>query len=62
MNNLNSKYGIYDFIFDTLDDFKGTPHSAVKAGSTAFIIETSTWYMLNNTGNWVEVTLSSSEE
>ena len=43
------KYGVYDLIYDTMDDFnKKTPHSGVQAGSTAFIIDTSKKYMLNN--------------
>ena len=50
------KYGVYDLIYDTMDDFnKKTPHSGVQAGSTAFIIDTSKKYMLNNKGKWVEI-------
>ena len=62
------KYGVYDLIYDTMDDFnKKTPHSGVQAGSTAFIIaslhETHyeyAKYMLNNKGKWIEISVGNS--
>lgn len=55
------KYGVYDLVYDTMDDFnKKTPHSGVQAGSTAFIIDTSKKYMLNNKGNWIEISTGNS--
>lgn len=55
------KYGVYDLVYDTMDDFnKKTPHSGVQAGSTAFIIDTSKKYMLNNKGKWIEISVGSS--
>lgn len=55
------KYGVYDLVYDTMDDFnKKTPHSGIQAGSTAFIIDTSKKYMLNNKGKWIEISVGSS--
>lgn len=55
------KYGVYDLVYDTMDDFnKKTPHSGVQAGSTAFIIDTSKKYMLNNKGKWIEISTGNS--
>lgn len=55
------KYGVYDLVYDTMDDFnKKTPHSGVQAGSTAFIIDISKKYMLNNKGKWIEISIGNS--
>ena len=50
------KYGVYDFICDTADDFLGTPKSGVLPGSTVFIVDESIKYMLNTNNEWVEIT------
>lgn len=45
-----TKHGIYDFVVDTdkdLEDFKVLKNK-ILPGSTIFVIETSTKYMLNN--------------
>lgn len=54
------KYGVYDFVYDTVDEFRGTIHSGIMPGSTAFIIETSTKYMLNSKNQWVEILIGTS--
>ena len=52
-------YGIKHFILDTQDDLTNIP-TTCKPGSTAFITETSKYYMLNNQNKWIEVNLSAS--
>lgn len=57
-----TKYGIYDFIIDTnkdLEDFKVLKNK-ILPGSTIFVIETSTKYMLNNQYQWKAIKSSSS--
>ena len=58
------KYGVYDLIYDTMDDFNKNVKSVfindVQAGSTAFIIDTSKKYMLNNKGKWIEISVGNS--
>lgn len=53
------QYNVVKLILDSADDVINLPLD-VKPGSTAFVIETSTWYMLNNQGQWKEVDLGSS--
>ena len=53
------QYNVVKLILDTADDIINLPRD-VKPGSTAFVIETSTWYMMNNQGEWKEVDLGSS--
>lgn len=48
------KYGVQEFIIDTLADLDSLPLD-VPMGSTAFCIETSTVYMLNGKKEWREI-------
>ena len=49
-------YGIQHYTLDEFADFtKLTEKPFVKPGSTAFIIETSKYYMLNGKNQWVEI-------
>ena len=46
-------YGVKTFVFDTYNDM--LQETNIKTGDTAFIIETSAYYMLNHKKNWVEI-------
>ena len=46
-----SAYGIKEYVCDTLADFYRLPTNK-KAGSTAFVIETGTIYILTSDGEW----------
>lgn len=48
------KYGVQEFIIDTLADLDSLPLD-VPMGSTAFCIENSTVYMLNGKKEWREI-------
>lgn len=50
-------YGITEFTVDTEADVKTLPINCTP-GSTAFVIETSKYYKLNNSRQWKEVKLS----
>ena len=53
------QYGVYDFVLDSTADLVSLPGlDHIKAGSTAFVIETSQYYMINHAGAWVKVTLA----
>ena len=47
-------YGIQDFVIDKLNDLSSLPID-VPMGSTAFCIENSSIYMINSSGEWVEI-------
>ena len=47
-------YGIQKYIVDTESDMETLPNHA-KAGSTAFVIETSKTYILNHSKVWKEI-------
>lgn len=52
------KYGVYDFIFDNdkeFSTFKLRPNTKIAPGTTAFIVDTSVKYMLNNSYEWVKI-------
>jgi len=49
-------YGIKHFILDTNNDLQKLSTSYIP-GSTAFIVENSKYYMLNNSHVWCEVSL-----
>ena len=51
-------YGIQKYIVDTEEDMEDLPNHA-RAGSTAFVIETSTTYILNHNKEWKEIKNSS---
>lgn len=46
-------YGIKSFVFDSFDDMMKEDNA--HKGDTAFIIETSQYYMLNHNNVWVEI-------
>lgn len=51
-------YGIKHFILDTNADFAQLrKHTNIAVGSTAFVIDTSKYYMLNSKNQWKEVRL-----
>lgn len=56
-NNHKVAYGIQHFILDTPDDLLKLNDKIRFPGSTAFIISTSQYYMLNSEKEWVEVNL-----
>lgn len=52
-------YNLQSFVVDTQADLDNLPID-IHAGSTAFVIEKSQYYMLNNQKTWVLVNLGSS--
>lgn len=52
-------YGIKDYVVDSVSDLDSLPTdlNKIKAGSQAFVIQTSERYMLNSKGVWVKVNL-----
>lgn len=50
----HTTYGLQEFVCDTIEDLDNLPIDA-KIGSTAFIISTSSLYMINSQGEWVEI-------
>lgn len=51
-------YGVKSMVFDTLDDLRHYDPVNLATGSTAFIIDSSTHYMLNSKKVWIKVNLS----
>ena len=49
-----SWYGLKDYLIDKKSDLQSLPID-VPMGSTAFCIEDSTVYMINSSGEWVEI-------
>lgn len=47
-------YGVNSYVCDNEDDVKDLP-IYVNAGSTAFVIETSSLYMLNSKREWKKI-------
>lgn len=47
-------YGLQEFVIDTVNDLNLLPIN-VPMGSTAFCIEDSSVYMINSSGEWVEI-------
>ena len=47
-------YGLQEFVIDTVNDLNYLPIDA-PMGSTAFCIEDSSVYMINSSGEWVEI-------
>lgn len=47
-NSNRIAYGVKRYTLDTIDDLKKLNISTAFPGSTAFIVETSTRYILNN--------------
>ena len=50
----HTAYGLQEFIIDTVNDLNYLPVD-VLMGSTAFCIENSSVYMINSSGEWVEI-------
>lgn len=53
-------YGIKHYYADTYADILSIPLEDTAIGSTVFVIDTSTYYMLNSEKRWVSVNLGSS--
>lgn len=52
-SNGRRAYGIKSFVFDSVEDMMKEDNA--HKGDTAFIIETSQYYMLNHSKVWVEI-------
>ena len=50
----HTAYGLKDFVMDKKSDLQNLPID-VPMGSTAFCIEDSSAYMINSSGEWVEI-------
>lgn len=57
-NSNRVAYGVKRFTLDTIEDLKRLNISSAYPGSTAFIVGTSTRYMLNNKRQWIKVASS----
>lgn len=58
--NRNRKaYGIKHYNLDTEDDLKNINVNREVMGTTAFVIDTSTRYMLNGSKEWKKITAAS---
>ena len=57
-NSNRVAYGVKRYTLDTIEDLKRLNISSAYPGSTAFIIQTSTRYMLNNKRQWIKVASS----
>lgn len=53
-NSGHVAYGTKDFVCDTIDDIQDLPID-ISAGSTAFVIEGSKAFVLNNEHEWKEI-------
>lgn len=53
-NSGQTAYGLKSFVIDTKEDLDYLPIN-VSIGSTAFCIEDSSVYMINSSGEWVEI-------
>jgi len=51
----NLQAGVVEFTADTVADVDDLPTEEISAGSTCFVIENSSVYMLNNIGEWHEI-------
>lgn len=52
-------YGVKHYRADSYSDLANIDVSSAKMGSTVFVIDTSTYYMLNGNKQWVLVNLAS---
>ena len=57
-NSNRIAYGVKRYTLDTIEDLKQLNISSAYPGSTAFIIENSTRYILNNKRQWIKVASS----
>ena len=53
-NSGHTAYGLKSFVIDTKEDLDYLPID-VPMGSTAFCVEDSSVYMINSSGEWVEI-------
>lgn len=53
-NSGQTAYGLKDYVIDKKADLQALPVN-VPMGSTAFCIEDSSVYMINSSGEWVEI-------
>lgn len=53
-NSGHTTYGLKDYILDKKTDLQDLPVD-VPMGSTAFCIEDGSVYMINSSGEWVEI-------
>lgn len=53
------KYGVQDLVFDKEADLASFYRPTIQPGSTAFVLESSARYMLNNSRQWVKIASSS---
>ena len=56
-NSGKTAYGVKKIVIDTVEDLTHLNTANVSPGSVAFIIDTSTSYMLNNKKVWIKVDL-----
>lgn len=54
-NSGHIAYGIKHFALDTIDDLKQLDKNRLTPGSTIFIINSSKYYMLNGSKQWIEI-------
>lgn len=59
-NSNKIAYGIKHFVVDTEAELEEIPLISVFSGSTAFVVEKSARYMLNNKREWIKVSTASS--
>lgn len=53
-NSGRTAYGLKDYVIDKKTDLQSLPVD-VPMGSTAFCIEDGSVYMINSSGEWVEI-------
>lgn len=53
-NSGHPEYGLKDYVIDKKSDLQNLPKNALM-GSTAFCIEDGSVYMINSSGEWVEI-------
>lgn len=54
-NGNKKAYGIKHYNLDTVDDLNALDPSRLVMGTTAFIISTSKYYMVNGSNEWKEI-------
>jgi hypothetical protein len=60
-NSNKISYGIKKYIVDTIKEISNLPANIIP-GSSAFIIEDSSTYILNNQKQWIKIKSASSED
>lgn len=53
-------YGVKHYTADSYNDVALIPLADIMPGSTVFVIDTSTYYMLNSEKKWITVNLAAS--